>query len=287
MNKEKKTIACIMPAVALAAADGAAVYIYGVRMLIVIGICAGVCFVCDILCTVLSHKHIDPYDLSAVCTGLAIAGMLPASVPYTLCAAACVFAVCVVKHPLGGIIPPSAAGYIFAELSAPMQVLRYPRAAKIPLGTEPDLIARGDINAFSVNSPYSDMELLVGRAPGPAAAGFIVVIVICAVVLIYSGRVSGIVYLGGLFPAVWAYCIHGIDSAKALLLGSMHLFVLTFIISDTDNIPKTRKARLAFALYVCAVLIMIREISEVSYPAVYAVMLTAPFRLLERTEEKK
>ncbi|MCM1578664.1 MAG: RnfABCDGE type electron transport complex subunit D, partial [Ruminococcus sp.] len=116
---------------------GMGVYYYGMRAAAVTGVCAGSCMAADMVCLILRKKRLHIHDLSALDTGLAIACLMPAGVPYTIAAGACVFAVCIAKAPFGGrgceIVCPAAAGYIFAEMSFPRQMSLYPKPFE-PLG---------------------------------------------------------------------------------------------------------------------------------------------------------
>ena len=99
------------------------VYYYGMRAALLCIICVGVCWGLDVLCLIIQRKSLHIHDVSPIITGLAIALMMPASVPYTIAAAACAFAICIAKHPFGGhgkeIVNCAAAAYIFAKLCFP------------------------------------------------------------------------------------------------------------------------------------------------------------------------
>ncbi|MBQ5316150.1 MAG: RnfABCDGE type electron transport complex subunit D [Oscillospiraceae bacterium] len=284
MSGRKDIAGSAVLAVSLMAADGAAVYCYGLRALIVVVICAGVCVLCDMICTVARRRHLDLSDLSSLTTGLALAAMFPASVPYWVCVMSCVFAVCVVKHPLGGLVPPAAAGYIFAELSFPAGVLRYPRMGILAIGNITDGLYRlSDMNVFSDNSPYSDFEMMIGRIPGPMACGFVVLHVICALVLVYSHKSSLTVFLMPVVTTVlWCGVFDGADRARAALFGGMLVFCSAYISSAVGYVPEKKASRVIYAVFLSAVTIAVTEISAVESPAVYACVLCAPFRTLEK-----
>ncbi len=284
MNGRKNITGSAVLAVSLMAADGAAVYCYGLRALTVVVLCVGVCMLCDIVCSVARHRHLDAEDLSSLTTGLALAAMFPASVPYRVCILSCVFAVCIVKHPLGGLIPPAAAGYVFAELSFPMGVLRYPRMGTLAVGSASDGLYRlSELNVFSDNSPYSDFELIIGRVPGPMACGFIVLHIICALVLVLSKKSSLLTFLLPVVCTVtWCGVFDGAETVRKALFGGMLVFCSAYISSVNGYVPEKPLSRLGYALFLSAVTIAVTEISTVESPAVYACILCAPFRTLEK-----
>ncbi|MBR4223373.1 MAG: RnfABCDGE type electron transport complex subunit D [Oscillospiraceae bacterium] len=269
--------------VSLAAADGAAINIYGGHMLINVLVCVAICFGADLLLTVIRAKHADPYDMTVVCTGLAIAGMMSPAAPWKVCIYAAVFAMCV-RHITGDIFPPAAVGYIFAELSFPSSVLRYPRPGIITDMSPDTMIRSADINTFLDDTQYSGLDILIGRIPGPAAAGSAILIGVCAVVLICARRISLTVLLTGTIPVLISMARSGIGAAEAYL-GGMYLFVLVFIIADKDYLPQRKLSCVLYGLAVSAVYMIAVNISQLSFPIVYAVILTAPLRYLEKPSE--
>nr|MDE6593982.1 RnfABCDGE type electron transport complex subunit D [Oscillospiraceae bacterium] len=168
------------------------VYYYGPRAAAVAFVCAASCLGADIVCLILRKKRLHIHDLSPIVTGLAIACLLPASVPYTIAAGACVFAVCIAKAPFGGrgceIICPAAAGYIFAELSFYRQMHFYPKPFE-PLGLE-NTVTEPLYRAFSggvLSGEFSELELLVGSTPGTLGCTGAVTVMVCGAAVIFMG----------------------------------------------------------------------------------------------------
>lgn len=105
---------------------------YGPRALMVCAAAVIPAVIADAACTLLRGRAPNPRDLSPIVTGLIIAMMMPASVPYYVPAAASVFAIAIVKHPFGGtghnLFNPAAAGFSFAAICWPGLVFMYPHA---------------------------------------------------------------------------------------------------------------------------------------------------------------
>lgn len=275
---------------ALAVMDAMAVYYYGFRAAAVVLFCVTLCWGADTLCLILRRKPLHIHDLSAVTTGLAIAAMLPASVHFKAAAAACIFAICIAKHPLGGkdfeIFSCAAAGYIFAELNYPQYVLTYPRPfQQLPLtGISSDMLttsfSRAAVTGTSVNSGY---ELLIGKFCGPMGASVTIMIIVCGAVLIGMKTVSPAVLLSQIIAVITGLCVFGKAPIINVLAGGMFLFTAVFLTSDMSQAPKKLMSRIIYGLICGIVTVAAVKIGQAENPAVYASILTAPAaRLADR-----
>lgn len=269
--------------------DLMAVYQYGIRALLVTAVCVAVCWSADAMCLMLRHRPLHIHDLSAVVTGLTISAMLPASVPYTIAAAASVFAVCAAKHPFGGhgceIFNCAAVGYIFAELSYPSSVLMYPKPmTELPLSNYIDTVLYSSFSKTSMvadSSMYSDFELVIGSFAGPMGCTFTVLIFVCAMVLISQRAISGIVFFTELSAVLlWKFAQGGISEVKVSLAGGMLLFGIMILSCDNASGLKSKRERFLFGLLSGLLIIAVSEISTLENPVVYAAVIAAPFSRL-------
>ncbi len=89
--------------IALAPAAVASVIIFGLRALLVMGVCVGVCVVSEWAFEKICKKENTICDLSAVITGLLLAFNLPVSIPLWQAALGSFIAIVVVKQLFGGI----------------------------------------------------------------------------------------------------------------------------------------------------------------------------------------
>lgn len=269
--------------------DLMSVYYYGSRAALVTLTAVGTCWAADILCLILRRKPLHIHDISAVITGLAIAAMLPASVPYTVAAAASLFAVCIAKHPFGGhgceIFSCAAAGYIFAELSFPSAVLSYPKpfaslsTENIVSETLTGSFTGASMNASSVS--YSGLELLIGKFPGPMGCTFTVLTVVCAAVLMGRKAISSAVFLTELFTVLlWSFVTDGVFGLNAAAVGGMLIFGIMTLSCDYSMVPGSTGERIFFGFVSAVIIIIISEISTVENPVVYASVIAAPFARL-------
>lgn len=103
--------------IALLPATVAGVIIFGLRSLLVIGVCIGVSVLCEFLFNKIVKKDMTITDLSAVVTGLILALNLPANAPLWQAAVGAVFAIVIVKCIFGGIgrnvVNPAASARVF------------------------------------------------------------------------------------------------------------------------------------------------------------------------------
>ncbi|MGN0637430.1 MAG: RnfABCDGE type electron transport complex subunit D [Huintestinicola sp.] len=262
------------------------VYYYGMRAAVLCLLCVGVCWGLDVLCLIIQRKSLHIHDVSPIITGLTIALMLPASVPYTIAAAACAFAICIAKHPLGGhgreIFNCAAAGYIFAELCFPAAVLSYPKPmTSLPLT---NVITEGLYPSFtsaamrSTSASYTDIELLIGNFTGPMGCTFTVLTAVCALYLISRKAISGTVFFTELAIVLgWSLAAGGVFRVKTALVGGMLLFGSSVLSCDNGIVPKTFPEKILFGVISAAILIAAGEISRLENPVVYAAVLAAPF----------
>ena len=93
-------------------------FYYGLRVIIVVFISISSCYLTDIICCKLNKKHYKLNDLSAISTGLILALMMPASIPYEIMIFASCFAIVIGKQVFGGkgknVFVPAAVGFMLS-----------------------------------------------------------------------------------------------------------------------------------------------------------------------------
>ena len=107
--------------IALLPATVAGTVIFGLRALLVIGVCVASCVVFEALFQMLVKKDQTVGDLSAAVTGLLLALNLPANIPLWQCVIGSLFAIVVVKCLFGGIgknpVNPAITARVFMLVS--------------------------------------------------------------------------------------------------------------------------------------------------------------------------
>lgn len=272
-----------------------AFYYYGARvwMLGLTGIAA--CVICQYICSLLFFGQLpSSRDFSPVVTGMILPLLMPASIPYSIVIAACIFAILVAKYPFGGmgqnLFNPAAAGYAFVTVCFSDQMFSYPQ----PLERLPVF---GEITASMVNSPaftlrvggvptYDFMDLALGNVPGPMGATNSLVIVACLLYLISRGRVRW--QLPAAFfsvVALLAYCIPrgNMDRVTSiymeLMCGSV-LFAGAFLLGDPVTIPKRDSSKAAFGVATALVVILFRRYGGYEEGIAFAILFMNGFVLL-------
>lgn len=257
------------------------VYYYGLNALLVTIVTTAACCAADVACILIRGKRLHMHDLSAVVTGLTLSMMLPSSVSYTTAAAAAVFAICIAKHPFGGhgheIFNAAAAGWIFASLSFPDEVLLCPKPFTLFEAENSSgniLYQPGAVSSAGI----SGYELLIGAVPSPMGTGAVVLLAVCAVILIASRVISGAVLIISAAAAfVCGFSDGGFSGAAYELCKGMLIFGAVFLLCDFNIVPKIGAGRILYGLICGLLIIVMSNISSVENPVVYTAVISAPF----------
>lgn len=274
--------------IALGMLSVVSVYYYGMRAALVLIITVLTCCVTDFICIKLRKKEPVKGDLSAVVTGLTLGLMMSASVTYYAAVISAVFAIAVAKHAFGGhgceIFNPAAAGFLFASICFPDTMLTYPRAfADIPMSSlvPEDLLGQSLTKTFILTeaSSVTALDTLVGKFYGPMGAGFVIVLAVAAMFLIFRRSISGIRFFSqALILGIIAF-IHYDRSPLSLLYffsSGMLLFSMTFLSMEYGNIPKTKSSRLIYGAVWGLVTAIFHFTAHTENAAVYAAIISAP-----------
>lgn len=265
-----------------------AVYYYGFRAAAVILITSVVSCITDFICIKLRGKDFDSKDISALITGLTLGLMMSASVPYYEAAAAAVFAIIVAKHAFGGhgceIFNAAAVGFLFTALCFPENMLTYPKAFdKIPLASlvPQDMLSQSMTKSFLLTgtSSVSVIDAVIGRFYGPMGTGFLIILIIAAVFLMFRRSVSAITFFTELvIIGLYAFVRSKFDIASVIYMFSsgMLLFGMLFLSCDYSIIPKTKSSRFLYGLIVSIGVIIFHFYSSTENAVVYSVIIASP-----------
>ncbi|MDR0883049.1 MAG: RnfABCDGE type electron transport complex subunit D [Oscillospiraceae bacterium] len=180
-----------------------------------------------------------PFDFGSVCTGAAIALMLPANVPVYVGIGASMFAVLVAAMPFGGVhrapFVPAAAGMAFAVVCFKEAVFTYPaivssQSAPLVQGVSlASLLSQG----IGLRLDSGSMLMVVlGQIPGPMGAGGLLFLLGTLFFLLIMGKevfasavgyIAGLAGFAALFPRVPTGAFNSVilelASGAALLCG--------------------------------------------------------------------
>lgn len=236
--------------ITLLALELMAYFYYGLRAIIIGGLCIAVSIVAEIISLRLMKRKFTADDLTSTSDALIISLMMPAVIEYEIPALACVFAVIVAKNIFGGrinmIFSPAAAAYLFILTSWKSSLLTYPNAYdKISIFEKStDLVNSASYvlnNTGKMNA--SDFEILLGNFSGPMGAVSILLLLVSAVILIFRKDISAGAFIGTMTGTIFlAYLCpianSRVDSVKYVLATNMILFAAVYIISDLRIAPK-------------------------------------------------
>jgi electron transport complex protein RnfD len=217
--------------------------------------------VIDILCCYFTKKTYNPRDLSTITSGLCLALMSPATLPYPLLIFGCSLAIGV-KHIFGGkdnyIFNPTATAFAFLIICYPGSMLLFPAVGEIlpmfgevpiptAVGIENFLLRRGEFPALS------SLDLILGNFPGPIGTTHVLIIIISAVCLLFRRSVSFVVTISCLSVITISRILFPLydDVIGALvreLFGGYLLFALLFLANDPQTVPKTVFGRLYYGV---------------------------------------
>lgn len=212
-------------------------------------------------------------DFNAVFIGAAIALMLPATAPLYLAPIGCAFAILAVKLPLGGTLHapviPSAAGFAFLTVCFPKQVFAYPDVALIEAGK--DFISGTSITSLLKNgaAPYlgviDTFDIISGNVAGPMGTGSAIVIVGCALFLLFrhpKSLLNTLGYLAGCSAVILLFPRVGSVSLLSLLLlelcsGTL-LFSGVYLVTDSSTSPEKWQSRIYYGVFTGIIVMIMR-----------------------------
>ena len=245
--------------IALVPAAIAGTVIFGLRALLVIGVCIASCVLMEALFNIIVKKDQTIGDLSAVLTGLLLALNLPAGIPLWQCVMGSIFAMIVVKCLFGGIgcnlVNPAIAARVFMIVSFGSMAVQYnPVIVDAASGATPlAQIANGNMPKIT--------DLLLGLRGGAIGETCAIALLIGLVYLLVRRVISwhipvsiiGTVYVLSLF-------MEGFDFVKALALvlsGGLFLGAF-FMATDYVTSPTTAWGKIIFGVGVGLLTFLIR-----------------------------
>ncbi|MCL2020324.1 MAG: RnfABCDGE type electron transport complex subunit D [Oscillospiraceae bacterium] len=225
----------------------------------------------DILCCYFTRKVYNPRDISTLTSGVCLALMSPATLPYSLLVFGAALAIGI-KHIFGGkdnyIFNPTAVAFAFLIICYPTNMLLFPNTGEIltifgevPLpvnvGLENHLLLRGEFPTLGV------LDFLIGNFPGPIGTTHVLIILISAVCLFLRRSVSFIVTVSCLSVITIIRLLFPLydDLIGALvreLFGGYLFFGLLFLAGDPQTLPKTTFGKLYYGVLLGVLTIVFR-----------------------------
>ena len=268
-----------------------ACYFYGYRPVSVTLIAVITCKLADLFGNLLSRRQLMFTDLSPIVTGLMIAMLLPASIPFYIPAAASLFAILVVKQPFGGtgnnLFNPAAAGFAFAAACWPNDVFHYPQPLeRLEAAAEVSVrLMEGSAYTLKLGGVPSIewQELVLGNYAGPMGATHILVMMTCLIYLLVRKTVDWRLPAGFLFSAAFIAFFFAriptspINSVCFELFSGSVMFIAVYMVGDPVTAPKTRTGRLIYGLFAGALTMILRYHGGFEQGGMFALLMLNAF----------
>lgn len=275
----------------LVALNVMAFYYYGVRAVLVSAISVSVSLITEYICCKARGRSFDFRDTSPIMSGMLLALLLPASVPYKIVVFAGVFMIAVCKHAFGGndnlIFSPVALAYAFISLTWPNSILRYPKPVpfgNLSLSSEvPDVLDRSFTYYSDISlSSASALDIIWGKLAGPMGTMSVLIIMICAVSLYFFRDFPAPVFFSAvaanvIIQVIFPFSVTGWDSVLYSFVTGSFMFVLVFMTCDYRFAPKHAFAQTLYGISFAAASYLLRKHCGLDNGAVFALLIVCIF----------
>ncbi len=242
--------------IALVPAAIASVVIFGIRSLLVIGVCVAVCIFSEWGFEKICKKENTISDLSAVVTGMILAFNLPVTIPLWQAAFGSLVAIVVVKQLFGGIGQNFANPAITARIimmtafSGTMTNWVIPDASSS--ATPLALMAKGQTQALP-----SYLNMFLGMRGGCLGETCILALLIGGIYLLVKRVISWHTPVAFIGTVALMSFICGKDVLYQLMAGGLILGAL-FMATDYSSTPATKSGKIIFGIGCGLITVLIR-----------------------------
>ena len=245
--------------IALMPALIAAVIIFGLRTLLVVGISVGAAVLSEYLFEKACKRPVTIGDWSAVITGLLLAFNLPVSIPLWQAALGSVISIVVVKQLFGGIgrnfANPAIVGRIVLFLSFARDMTDWTFPDGVSSATPLAMMKAGELDSLSISN------LFLGNIGGCIGEVSAIALLIGFVYLLVRRVISWhtpVIIVGVVFALSWALGGSACYALCQILSGCLLLGAI-FMATDYSTTPSTIGGQAIFALGTALLTILIRN----------------------------
>lgn len=280
------TLLMLLPLAVMAA------YYYGERALRMILLSALTAVIAEYVGSIFVRKKATLADFNAVCIGVMIPLLLPASSPLWLPMVGVIFAIVVVKLPFGNarslMFEPVSAAIAFLTICSKAYVFGYPAVDVIKAE---NVILQSDFtpgtslaamlyqnNSIGTNL-ISMLDLMIGSFVGPmgATCGFALLAVLIS--MLFGRReelYATFSFLG--VTIIYAFAFPRVLTGRLVsvameLSAGMLVFAAIFLITNPAILPKTKKGKIAFGLFAGIMCMLIRTFGVFEEGVCFAVLI--------------
>lgn len=248
--------------IALAPATVMAVVLFGLRALLIIGVCVVTAVVSELLFNIINKRKQTVLDLSATVTGLLLALNLPLTATVWQCIVGSIFAIIVVKCLFGGL------GHNFANPAITARIfLLLSFSTTIAGGTSPQLVdvvasatPLAAIKDGATHQLPSLLHMLIGLRGGAIGEVCSIALIVGYIYLVAKKVIhfeTPLIFVATVFLLSWL--IKGdITIALYQVLGGGLLLGAIFMATDYVTTPINRVGKMVFALGCGIITVLIR-----------------------------
>lgn len=261
--------------IALIPTSIAACVIFGLRSLILIGVCVATCVLLEYVSRKIMKRDTTIGDLSAVVTGLLLALNLPVDINPLIAMFGCLIAIVVVKQMFGGIgmnfVNPALAARIVLLVSFPSQMMHWVKALGAPEAAAVDATTAATPLAAEPGT-YSYIDLLIGRCGGSIGEVCAAALILGGIYLVIRRVISPIIPCVYLATAAVMSLIVGLDPLYQLLSGGLMIGAI-FMATDYTTSPVTKWGKVIFACGCGIFTILLRAYSNMPEGVSFSILL--------------
>lgn len=242
--------------IALFPAVIASVINFGLRSLLVIGVCVAVCVLSEWIFEKICKKESTISDLSTVVTGILLAFNLPVSIPLWQAVVGCLVAIVIVKQLFGGIgqnfANPAIAARIvmLTAFSGSMTTWTFPDA--VTGATPLALISKGELGSLP-----SYIDMFLGRHGGCLGETCILALLLGGIYLLFRRVISWHTPVAFIGTVAVMSLLCGYDVLYQLMGGGLVLGAF-FMATDYATTPATKWGKIIFGVGCGLITVLIR-----------------------------
>lgn len=242
--------------IALFPAVIASVINFGLRSLLVIGVCVAVCVLSEWIFEKICKKESTISDLSAVVTGILLAFNLPVSIPLWQAVVGCLVAIVIAKQLFGGIgqnfANPAIAARIvmLTAFSGSMTTWTFPDA--VTGATPLALISKGELGSLP-----SYIDMFLGRHGGCLGETCILALLLGGIYLLIRRVISWHTPVAFIGTVAVMSLLCGYDVLYQLMGGGLVLGAF-FMATDYATTPATKWGKIIFGVGCGLITVLIR-----------------------------
>ncbi|MBE6585699.1 MAG: RnfABCDGE type electron transport complex subunit D [Ruminococcaceae bacterium] len=242
--------------IALLPATAAGAVIFGMRSLMVVGVCMAACVIFEAIFNFIIKKPLPVGDFSAAVTGLLLGLNLPANIPIWQCIVGSFFAIVVVKGLFGGLganpVNPAITARVF-------MLVAFGSMAKAAFPVVVDTASSA--TPLAAEKATSILDLLVGVHGGAIGETCAVALLIGGVYLLIRRVITWhipVAFVGTVYIA--SFFMEGMDpmAALAAILSGGLLLGAFFMATDYVTSPATPCGKIIFGLGAGLITFLIR-----------------------------